>query len=296
MFNLISKIKYFRTYLIGRCFRRWHKVCLACPALASTCEVDKSSCHCTCWDAGMPLGPCNGPQRVLSGPQQGPTVEHASKALCICCLVMLHHQKPNVQASDHATVDLQEVRRKLFARVRHSVCSKLFLAKPTFCQHLVEINQFVSDISQVKMSYCNSNHLYQLEEYSDLQVVTREQKAKPALESTSEKVQQVSHTLQLSCCTGTGNSKSVTTLLSIHVLCLRQSVLLASGNRQGHAYGYHHPADELSNLHQMSLRLFVFHICHFCCLRDHMAADCGACLQGGSEAGSHIPGEHQRHG
>lgn len=83
------------------------------------------------------------------------------------------------------------MRRKLFARVRHSVCSKLFLAKPTFCQHLVEINQFVSDISQVKMSYCNSNHLYQLEEYSDLQVVTREQKAKPALESTSEKVQQV---------------------------------------------------------------------------------------------------------
>ena len=87
---------------------------------------------------------------------------------------------------------MQEVRRKLFARVRHSVCSKLFLAKPTFCQHLVEINHFVSDISQVKMSYCNSNHLYQLEEYSDLQVVTREQKAKPALESTSEKVQQVS--------------------------------------------------------------------------------------------------------
>lgn len=87
---------------------------------------------------------------------------------------------------------MQEVRRKLFARVRHSVCSKLFLAKPTFCQHLVEINQFVSDIGQVKMSYCNSSHLYQLEEYSDLQVVTREQKAKPAIESTSEKVQQVS--------------------------------------------------------------------------------------------------------
>lgn len=86
---------------------------------------------------------------------------------------------------------MQEVRRKLFARVRNSVCSKLFLAKPTFCQHLVEINQFVSDISQIKMSYCNSSHLYQLEEYSDLQVVTREQKAKPALESTSEKVQQV---------------------------------------------------------------------------------------------------------
>ena len=87
---------------------------------------------------------------------------------------------------------MQEVRRKLFARVRQSVASKLLLAKPTFCQHLIEINHFVSEISQVKMSYCNSSHLYQLEEYSDLQVVTREQKAKPVLESTSEKVQQVS--------------------------------------------------------------------------------------------------------
>ncbi len=200
-------------------------------------------------------------------------------------------------AADHATADMQEVRRKLFARVRHSVCSKLFLAKPTFCQHLVEINQFVSDISQVKMSYCNSNHLYQLEEYSDLQVVTREQKAKPALESTSEKVQQASHTLQLGCCTGTTNRASLSQHFCFHMFSdLRQSVLLASGNRQRHANAYHHPADELSNLQKMSLRLPVFDICHTCCLRDHLAADCGACLQGGSEAGSHIPGEHQRHG
>lgn len=34
MFNLISKIKYFRTYLIGRCFRRWHKVCMLLLAVA----------------------------------------------------------------------------------------------------------------------------------------------------------------------------------------------------------------------------------------------------------------------
>lgn len=92
---------------------------------------------------------------------------------------------------------MQEVRRKLFAQVRRCVASKLLLAKPTFCQHLIEINHFVSEISQVKMSYCNSSHLYQLEEYSDLQVVTREQKAKPVLESTSEKVQQVSVPLLL---------------------------------------------------------------------------------------------------
>ena len=92
---------------------------------------------------------------------------------------------------------MQEVRRKLFARVRQNVASKLLLAKPTFCQHLIEINHFVSEISQVKMSYCNASHLYQLEEYSDLQVVTREQKAKPVLESTSEKVQQVSMLVSL---------------------------------------------------------------------------------------------------
>ena len=127
------------------------------------------------------------------------------------------------------------------------MCNKLFLAKPTFCQHLVEINQFVSDISQVKMSYCNWNHLYQLEEYSDLQVVTREQKAKPALESTSEKVQQVSHTLQLSCRTCTTNRSSLSQYFCSYMsMYLRQSVLPASGNRQGHAYGYHHPANELS--------------------------------------------------
>lgn len=94
---------------------------------------------------------------------------------------------------------MQEVRRKLFQHVRQSVGSKLLLAKPTFCQHLIEINHHVSEISQVKMSYCNSSHLYQLEEYSDLQVVTREQKAKPILESTSEKVQQVSTVCIQSC-------------------------------------------------------------------------------------------------
>ena len=32
MFDLISKIKYFRTYLVGRCFRRWKQVrhCSSC--------------------------------------------------------------------------------------------------------------------------------------------------------------------------------------------------------------------------------------------------------------------------
>lgn len=178
MFNLISKIKYFRTYLIGRCFRRWHKVCLTFPAyMIKQADLHKPDL-CNGYGPGMRLA-------CLITPK-------AFHVLAVCTLLIAMSQ---AQAS---VSDVQEVRRKLFARVRHSVCSKLFLAKPTFCQHLVEINQFVSDISQVKMSYCNSSHLYQLEEYSDLQVVTREQKAKPALESTSEKVQQVTHPV-LSC-------------------------------------------------------------------------------------------------
>ena len=39
MFNLISKIKFFRTYLIGRCFRRWHKVTIFAPSCICLCSV-----------------------------------------------------------------------------------------------------------------------------------------------------------------------------------------------------------------------------------------------------------------
>lgn len=47
MFNLISKIKYFRTYLIGRCFRRWHKVC--CLKFSMTCCLLTITQGLTCW-------------------------------------------------------------------------------------------------------------------------------------------------------------------------------------------------------------------------------------------------------
>lgn len=49
MFNLISQIKYFRTYLIGRCFRRWHKVyCLECSMTQMLANVTIQLCHgCT---------------------------------------------------------------------------------------------------------------------------------------------------------------------------------------------------------------------------------------------------------
>ncbi|KAK9828903.1 hypothetical protein WJX72_002692 [[Myrmecia] bisecta] len=109
LFSLLTKINYFKTYLIGRCFRRWHK----------------------------------------------------------------------------------GVRRKMFQRVRSAISDRLFLAKPTFCASLCTIYAHVSEVAGVKMSYTNPSHLYQLEEFADLQVATREQKAKPALEAIVEKIQQV---------------------------------------------------------------------------------------------------------
>ena len=86
---------------------------------------------------------------------------------------------------------VQCVRKTLFNRVRQRIEERLFLAKPTFCSHLIDIHSHAADIAAVKMSYCNPNHLYQLEEYADLQLATREQKAKPALEAIAEKIQQV---------------------------------------------------------------------------------------------------------
>lgn len=76
-------------------------------------------------------------------------------------------------------------------RIRAQITEKLFWAKPTFCPYLMEICSYVNELSIVSMAWANPNHLYQLDEYADLQVVTREQKAKPALENVVEKVQQV---------------------------------------------------------------------------------------------------------
>lgn len=79
-------------------------------------------------------------------------------------------------------------------RIRAQITERLFLAKSTFCPHLMEICSYVNELSSVSMAWANPNHLYQLDEYADLQVVTREQKAKPALETVVEKVQQVRRT------------------------------------------------------------------------------------------------------
>ena len=97
---------------------------------------------------------------------------------------------------------VQCVRKTLFNRVRQRIEERLFLAKPTFCSHLIDIHSHAADIAAVKMAYCNPNHLYQLEEYADLQLATREQKAKPALEAIAEKIQQVGGLCKVAGCAG----------------------------------------------------------------------------------------------
>eukprot|EP00878_Enallax_costatus_P031474 GHUV01034420.1.p1 GENE.GHUV01034420.1~~GHUV01034420.1.p1 ORF type:complete len:647 (+),score=200.09 GHUV01034420.1:874-2814(+) len=81
------------------------------------------------------------------------------------------------------------VRRKNFKRIRSVVEKKLFAARPTFASVLREIQLAVSELRSVNLAWANPNHMYTLQEYGELQVATREQKAKPALDSIVDKIQ-----------------------------------------------------------------------------------------------------------
>ncbi|KAG2451278.1 hypothetical protein HYH02_003884 [Chlamydomonas schloesseri] len=85
---------------------------------------------------------------------------------------------------------LKAVRQKNFNKVRSKIQESLFLAKPTFCPHLVEIFAAVDEIRNTPFASSNQQ-LYLLQDYAELQVSTREHKAKPALEAIVEKVQKV---------------------------------------------------------------------------------------------------------
>lgn len=82
------------------------------------------------------------------------------------------------------------VRRKLYSKVRATLNSKLFLAKPTFVGALLEVRAYVHELSQIAMVALSPGHLYTLDEFSDAQLQQRVQKATPALEACVEKVQQ----------------------------------------------------------------------------------------------------------
>jgi len=83
------------------------------------------------------------------------------------------------------------VRQKHFRNVRRKVEDNLFLVKPTFSSHLREIWASANDLRNVSFTSYNPSHLYTLQEWADLQTSTREQKARPMLESIVEKIQHV---------------------------------------------------------------------------------------------------------
>lgn len=86
---------------------------------------------------------------------------------------------------------MQEVRQRLFRKVRESIEARLFLAKPPFCAALRQLAALVADMSRVRCLAASPGHLYMLEEYADQQVALREQTTKPGLEGLVEKMQQV---------------------------------------------------------------------------------------------------------
>ncbi|KAF5838995.1 dynein heavy chain, N-terminal region 2-domain-containing protein [Dunaliella salina] len=83
------------------------------------------------------------------------------------------------------------VRQKHFRNVRQKVEDNLFLVKPTFSSHALEILAAACELKNVSFTSYNPTHLYTLQEWADLQTSTREQKARPMLESIVEKIQHV---------------------------------------------------------------------------------------------------------
>jgi hypothetical protein len=64
----------------------------------------------------------------------------------------------------------QGVRQKNFNRVKQQIAGSLFQAKPTFVKHLSDIMAAADEVRTINFSYANPNHLYNLHEYSELQV------------------------------------------------------------------------------------------------------------------------------
>jgi hypothetical protein len=86
---------------------------------------------------------------------------------------------------------LQGVRRKNFKAVRSVVEKQLFAARPTFAGALRQIQAAVAELRSVSFAHANPNHTNTLQEYGELQAVTREQKAKPALDGIVDRIQKV---------------------------------------------------------------------------------------------------------
>lgn len=62
------------------------------------------------------------------------------------------------------------MRQKNFNRIKAHIAQNLFHAKATFLPHLREIAAATDEIRTISFNYINPSHLYNLQEYSDLQV------------------------------------------------------------------------------------------------------------------------------
>jgi dynein heavy chain len=149
LFDLTTRIGYFRNYLTGRCFRRWVKVRGAVP----------------CRRRGRR------PWAAAAAADAGARARRARPRA----------RRPAAQG----------VRRKNFALVRERLQQRLFLAKPTFAGHLRRALALVAELREVPLAAASLGHLVSLPEFSELQAATREQKAKPMLESVVERLQKV---------------------------------------------------------------------------------------------------------
>lgn len=78
--------------------------------------------------------------------------------------------------------------------MRSEVEKQLFASRSTFSGALRQIQAAVSELSSVSFAHANPNHTYTLQEYGELQAATREQKAKPALDSIMDRIQKVVQT------------------------------------------------------------------------------------------------------
>lgn len=183
LFDAVSSIKFFATYTTGRAFQRWHKVRPGlCLRLAATIVLS-----------------------YLYDSKQNSLVDSGD---------------PSCQS--------QGVRRKNFKRVRAEVERQLFGARPTFAGTLIQVQHAVAELHDVSLAWASPAHMYMLQvrpesavcepavplwlltdavrwlqtcvrlpnhrhptlqEYCELQVATREQKAKPAIEAIVDKIQ-----------------------------------------------------------------------------------------------------------
>lgn len=85
----------------------------------------------------------------------------------------------------------KRIRHSHFTRVRKELEQRLFFAKPAFLTALCQIYAHVHQLCELEMLIVKTNHLYNLEDFINLQNETRQTILAPAMEAVSDKVQEI---------------------------------------------------------------------------------------------------------